>query len=344
VEMAGKGGYGTTTQDPLPSKRDDEVGFLLANVNEGESSQAKRVRPTDNVLPKRDPWDASPMEILRHNFKWLLIGFILLAILMTSEITFGLFVSALGLLITWLFAWLGVCCGGFFCYFRKPQAMHICHGAVVGLIFGILAMASFSVFVDIDNRELFQQVPVDGSRTIIPATGGIIFFQQASIYQNFIGESYQEVSCSGRNCDKRYYCVAPLLPQDTIVFNISLNPVFFWVGCESDKNNENCRSQSFVNSDCYKNWGEPWNSAFIMGGELEEHYRIAVNDALARYNFNSTPADKTITVAWVPDPLSEANIFWALGVFAVCIAPIIYVISGALYAVFCKVRVASSAI
>jgi len=117
---------------------------------------------------------------------------------------------------------------------------------------------------------------------------------------------------------------------------------FFWAGCESDRKGEACDSKWFNSSDCYKNWEEDWNSGFVIGGELQDHYQQAVQYALEYYYFNATRAVSTIVIGWAADPVQEGSIFWSLGVFAVCAAPFVYAISGVLYSVFCKSRLTSS--
>jgi len=340
--------YGTTSERSSIIVGGEEIKSLLSESRKEEEDESSDIQNSSPVLKRLEQFevtsnaeleDPSPLVSLKHTLRYLLAGFIVLSVLMVVEITFGLYVSALGLLITWLFLWIFACFGGFFCYLRNPKAMHLCHGAVVGLVFGILAMAAFSVYIDIDQRTLYRNVNVDGT-PLEPPAGSIIYFENAVIYPQFIGGSYKE-TCDSGQCDRRYFCVAPILPL-TSKFNTSTINAQFWVGCESEKSGENCFSNYFNNTDCRKNWEETWNSGFVVGGDLGVDYSFSIRDGISKWGFNSTSPDKTVAIAWVPDPISEAHVFWGLGVFSVCASPVVYAVSGILYAVFCRGRIAGS--
>jgi hypothetical protein len=266
-------------------------------------------------------------------YKSLLAGFFALVMLMTFELTMGLFVGALALLIIWVLAWILACLGGFMCYLKFPRALHVCHGIAVALIFGILATASFSIFMDIDKRVLYEDVPVDGPTKIEPQEGSIVYFTKgAKVYTNIIGQSSE-----GSGTTDRFFCVAPIVGADFNSTDASDVHSTFWASCEVSKLHESCSSPFFESSDCYKNWKTEWDAGFVVTGkDLIHAYSLAVEQAVNTYKLNRTIVSTSIVVAWVSDPIREGNVFWALGLFCLISAPIVYSISGIVYALFCK--------
>jgi len=155
------------------------------------------------------------------------------------------------------------------------------------------------------------------------------------VYPEFVGSSFADICFSGE-CDRKYYCVAPILSPDF------KSEAAFWVTCESDRYGAPCTSYSFNDSDCYQNWKQPWNTGFIVGKDSFANYKNSIRDGLQRWGFNNTPLENTVPVVWVSDPTKEANIFLGLGIFGVVAAPILYLIIAILFTCFCRNRISRS--
>jgi len=267
-------------------------------------------------------------------------------------ILFGVFVSTPAIIFIWFFGWFVVCCGGFYCISKRPRAIHICNGITVGLIFGILAMVSFSIVRDIVNRPAYGPFDVTSIPDFKPQEGSIIYFDNGAPNISYIGEaSYNEVEPCESNCLSTFFCVAPIIESSSFVINKSV--VDYWVGCQVTEGNSNCQSQYFLESECFKSWREPFNSGFGYGdtGKIADNFFKAVIDSINKYNiivsggsygnysdYNPSVPIDAIVVLWCPNPEEEADIFWILGWILVISAPIVYCGYGLMYSAFCKNR------
>jgi len=366
-------------------KNDDEISFLLSNVNESsttvrrpivtsyqneEKSQHQNI-PLDDPPPQISRSDSFANRTDNESPSWsssalfdtsksptiiyLIIGLIVMIIVGTLISTIGVFVSAPIVIFEWFIGWFIVCCGGFYCIARKPRAIHICNGATIGLIFGILVMVSFSIVRDIVNRPFYGPVDVDTVPDFVPQDGSIVYFNQGQPNTTFLGQYgvNQDPSCTGSQCTQIYFCVAPIVDPEN--FQPQTTVVDFWAGCQVSEPNKNCNSDTFFQSDCYADWQVPLDAGFAYGVDNREgldflsavRASVIANELVitagspgnfSNFNPNTTQNLFAVVVLYSPDPAEEAAVFYTLGWLLVAAAPLIYCVYSLVYNLMCKER------
>jgi len=328
------------------SQKYDEINFLLTNVNENAkpksvvssirkekegSSNSETPIYVSNSSAKTTSLDENSNESSnpKHNrrlARYLCIGFVELVIIMGFMIGFGL-LNSIVVFIFWILCWICVLTGTCFCVYRRfIFGMHLCNGAVVGLIFGILTTACFLVHQDIEGRPRFS-VTAKGPMQQF-SDGAIIYFSDGFVDTNIIGESIDS--------EGSYYCVSPIL----VSYNLNISNIIFWAFCQNSKY-ESCTSQAFNQSECYINWFSNWQAGFIVNQSgISQSVFEAAEDAISTYKMNNTKIsfNTTVAVMWVPNPGEQAKIFYGLGIFLTFVAPIVYFVYGGIYALLCRGR------
>jgi len=276
----------------------------------------------------------------KKNFKFFLLGLGLLGALLGFQILLSS-INLTGLLVVWTLLWFVLYFASIGCCIRYPFGLHLCNGAAVALVFGLMISAAFGIYWDIQNRTLYDNVDIT-SFLLFPDDGAVIQFDESSsdviVATQYVGQVWKwtDSDCTSDSCDKTYYCVAPIIYENYFETNFT---AYYWAVCniQTSDDSDDCFSESFKESECYDDWTTNWAAGYVCADSSDlTYYQQAQSNAIDTYAFTNQNVTVTSYVLWTQDPLFVASVLKATAVLLICMAPVCYSIYGFLYVLLCK--------